>query len=426
MSDQNTNPPFQSFPLHIPRPKDAPLPLAGVRVADFTRYMAGPYCTQTLCDLGAEVIKIEAVEGGDETRTFIPPEIDGESPYFLGLNRGKRSVALNLASEGGRRVARDIVAACDIVVENFSPGVMERLGLSEPDLRKVRPDIIYCAISGYGSGTSHADQPGFDSVFQAETGFMSMTGASNGPPMRTGSPIIDIASAMQATTAILAALVARHVHGDGQRVEVSMFDTGLAILGYQSMNYLSGGGDPVRQGNEAAVATPIGLFDTADGGQLYVSCGSQRSWIALAKHVLERPDLVEDPRFSDNRRRNENRLDLTEIMERIFSGAPRDHWIGKARAGRVPIGAVRTVGEAMEATLTRERGLVSRIEDASGRQVPNIGSPLRFDRTPVADPQPAPRLGADTEPVLRTWLGYDDACMEKARRDGAFSPRKPK
>jgi crotonobetainyl-CoA:carnitine CoA-transferase CaiB-like acyl-CoA transferase len=416
-----TDPPYRHFPLHRPRPDGAPLALDGIRVADFTRYLAGPWCTQSLADMGAEVIKIESVVGGDETRSFKPPEIEGESPYFLGLNRGKKSISLNLASAGGVRVARDLARWADIVVENFSPGVMKRLGLDYAALRAVNPELIYCAISAYGSDSSYADQPGFDSVFQAESGFMSLTGEPDRQPMRTGSPVIDIATSMNATSAMLGALVARERGGHGQYVEVAMFDTAISLLGYQPMNYLAGGADPVRQGNEAPVATPIGLFETADGGAVYVSCGTQRSWRTLAEGVLGRPDLIDHPDYADNRLRNSNRPALMSLIAGILRTAPRDHWMERARAAKAPIGAVRSVGEALDAPLARERRIVTRVARPGGADVPNIASPFRFGATPVADPVPAPRLNEHFEEVLRDVLGYDAGAIAELDELGAFS-----
>lgn len=416
--------PFHDLPPPVARPADAPLALGGIRVVDFTRFLAGPYCTQALADLGAEVIKVENIDGGDETRHFRPPEVDGESPYFIGLNRNKKSIALNLASAGGKQIAQDLAARADIVVENFSPGVMTRLGLDYEALRMLNPRLIYCALTAYGSDGSHADQPGFDSVFQAESGFMSLTGEPDGPPMRTGSPVIDIAAAMNATSVVLAALVARERLGVGQYVEVSMYDTALTLLGYQPMNYLADGNDPVRQGNTAPVATPVALFDTSDGGAVYVSCGSQKSWQMLAEGVLARPDLVSDPDYADNRARNRNRAALMAVLKGIFASQPRDHWIARARAARVPIGAVRSVGEALLAPLSRERGIVSRVERADGGAVPNIASPFRLGATPVADPVPAPRLDADAQAVLSDLLGYDAGTIAAREAAGAFASRK--
>lgn len=416
-------PAYLSFPLHEPR-AIAPLALDGIRVLDFTRYLAGPWCTQTLADMGAEVIKIEAPGSGDETRNYQPPDVDGEAPYFLGLNRNKKSLCLNLASPAGASVVKDLIRKSDVVVENFSPGVMKRLGLDYAALTAIRPDLVYCAITAYGSDSSAADQPGFDSVFQAESGFASLTGDPDRLPMRTGSPVIDIATSMNATSGVLAALVARERAGIGQYVEVSMFDTAFTLLGYQPMNYLASGEDPVRQGNTAPVATPIGMFETGDGGPIYVSCGTQRSWVALAVHVLERPDLVDHPDYRDNRARNRNRGALMSLIADIFLTQPRDHWMDRATRGKVPIGAVRTVGEAMHAPLARERRVVTRVSRAGGGEVPNIASPFRFSATPVADPVAAPRLDAHAEEVLRDLLGYDDTLIGKLREGEAFSPRR--
>ncbi|MAW87061.1 MAG: carnitine dehydratase [Phyllobacteriaceae bacterium] len=415
--------PFRKSPPYSPRPAGAPLALQGIRVVDFTRYLAGPASTQTLADLGAEVIKVEAIGSGDETRTYQPPDVDGESPYFIGLNRGKKSLCLNLASPGGEEIVRDLVRRADIVVENFAPGVMGRLGLDYEALRKINPRLIYCAITAYGSGNSHSAQPGFDSVFQAESGFASLTGDPDRLPMRTGSPVIDIGAAMNGTIAVLAALFAREKTGTGQYVEVSMFSTALNMLAYFPMNYLAGGPDPVRQGNTAPVATPIGMFETAAGGPVYVSCGSQKSWEALAVHVLDRPDLVTDPDYASNRERNANRDRLFAVMDTIFRSRPRDHWIDKARAGRVPVGAVRSVGEALQSPLALETNVVTRVAREDGGEVPNIASPLRLSQTPVADPVPAPRLDADRDTVLRNLLGYDDKRIAQAADRGAFSPR---
>ncbi len=416
-------PPYRTFPPHAPRPADAALALEGVRVLDFTRYLAGPHCTQTLADLGAEVIKIEAVGAGDETRSYQPPDVDGEAPYFLGLNRNKKSLCLNLASPGGAAVVRDLVLKTDVVVENFSPGVMTRLGLDYDALRKLRPDLIYCAVTAYGSDSSYSDQPGFDSVFQAESGFASLTGDPDRLPMRTGSPVIDIAAAMNATSAILSALFARQRLGSGQYVEVSMYDTAITLLGYQPMNYLASGLDPVRQGNSAPVATPIGMFETGGDGPIYVSCGTQRSWIALARHVLGRPDLVDNPDYVDNRARNRNRSALVALMTGIFMSRPRDHWIDLALKGRAPIGAVRSVAEALNAPLARERRIVTRVARDDGGEAPNIASPLRFSLTPVADPVPAPRLNEHADAILRGLLGYDADRIDRLEAEGAVAAR---
>lgn len=416
----NQSRPVENLAAPIPRSADRPPPLDGIRVLDFTRYLSGPWCTQTLADLGARVIKIERPGTGDETRGFTPPQIAGESPYFLGLNRNKQSIALDLRAEMGVEVARALGAQSDIVVENFAPGVMEKYGLGYEALREVNPTLIYCAISGWGSEGLYSDQPGFDSVFQAESGFAALTGDADRPPMRTGSPVIDIAAAMNATTAVLAALTARDRQGIGQRLEVALYDTALTMTAYYGMNYLASGRDPERRGNSAAVAAPIDLFTASDGKAIYVSCGTKRSWEEFAAKVLERPDLITDPRFATHQDRNVNKEALTNEIAAIVATQPRDHWMKRAFSVRSPVGAVRTVGEAFAAPATTDRGLATALPHPSGEIVPNVTSALRFGATPVADPVAAPALDADRAAILSEVLGWDEARQFEAASAGAF------
>lgn len=413
--------PVDSLPFPLARAADKPLALAGLRVIDFTRFLAGPLCTQILADLGAEVIKIEDPETGDGTRAYKPPEIAGESPYFLGLNRNKKSIVLNLRSAAAVEVAKDLVRSADVVVENFLPGTMERFGLGYADLRAINPRFVYCAMSGYGSDSSLADQPGFDAVFQAESGFASLTGDPDRLPMRTGAPVIDIATSMNAAIAVLAALAARDRYGFGQRVEVSLFESAFNLLAYFSMNYLAGGKDPVRQGNTAPVATPLGMFETADGGAIYVSCSTQKSWETLAVAVLERPDLTSDPRFATNRLRNAHQSELMALLAEIIRTRPRDEWMERIHRERVPAGAVRSVGEALTSSAARQHAIATRVPHPSGDVVPNIASPFRFGETPVADPAAAPRLGEHQQAVLDGMLGYGPDRIAALAAAGAFA-----
>lgn len=408
--------------LPPPRPRDAakPLALVGIRVLDFTRYLAGPWCTQTLGDLGAEVIKVESPVGGDGTRAFTPPEVGGESPYFLGLNRNKKSIAVDLRSPAGKAVVEDLVRASDIVVENFLPGAMDRLGLGYEALKALNPKLIYCAVNGYGAGSSLAEQPGFDSVFQAESGFASLTGDPDRLPMRTGTPIIDITASMNATIAILAALAARDRQAIGQRVEVTLYDTAVGLLAYHGMNYLASGKDPVRQGNTAPIATPIGMFPTRDGGAVYISCGTQKSWEDLAIKMLERPDLATHPHYAHHRDRNAHQAELMGLLERIFQTRDRDHWVERARVSGVPLGAVRSVGDALSAPFAGERRIATKVQHPSGDVVPNVSAPFFFSETPVADPIAAPALDADRPAILRDLLGYDEAQIKAMAEQGAF------
>ncbi|MBP0441168.1 CaiB/BaiF CoA transferase family protein [Tianweitania sediminis] len=408
--------------LPEPKRRDAskPLALEGLRVIDFTRFLAGPWCTQTLADLGAEVIKVESPGGGDGTRAFTPPEIGGESPYFLGLNRNKKSIAIDMRTASGKEIVRDLVKASDVVVENFLPGAMERLELGYEELKILNPGLIYCAVNGYGASSSLADQPGFDSVFQAESGFASLTGDPDRMPMRTGTPIIDITASMNATIAILAALAARERHGMGQRAEVTLFDTAVGLLAYHGMNYLASGKDPFRQGNTAPVSTPIGMFATKDDRAVYISCGTQKSWEDLAIRMLERPDLAQHPRFAHHRDRNANQAELMALLEQIFKERERDHWVERARAAGVPLGAVRSVGEAFFSPFAAERGIATKLHHPDGDVVPNVSAPFFFSETPVVDPIAAPRLDADRPAVLRDVLGYADSRIKDMEQQGAF------
>lgn len=412
--------PLADFPPFTPRRADAPLALGGMRVVDFTRFLAGPWCTQTLADFGAEVIKIENPGVGDETRLYTPPDIAGEAPYFLGLNRNKRSIVLDLRNPAGVAVARDLACKADILVENFAPHMMKRFGLDYASLRELNPRLIFCSVSGWGADSSLADQPGFDSVFQAESGFASLTGDPDRLPMRTGTPIIDITASMNATIAVLAALTAREKTGEGQHVEVALFDTAVTLLAYFSMNYLASGVDPVRMGNMAPVATPIGMFETADGGAIYVSCGTQRTWENFATKVLERPDLVSDPRFRTNRDRNAHKQELMDLIGAIMRTADRDTWMERIHRARSPAGAVRSVGEALHSKAAMERKLVTVRKTSDGTPVPLISSPFRMSGTPVADPILPPALGEHRDEILTQLLGYEAEKIATLEAAGAF------
>jgi len=424
------NRPVDDLPPPNPRYGFRPPPLDGVRVLDFTRYLSGPWCTQTLADLGADVIKVERPGIGDETRGFTPPEICGESPYFLGLNRNKRSMTLDLRTPSGVAVARDLATASDILVENFAPGVMNRYGLGYSALKEINPSLIYCAISGWGAEGAYADQPGFDSVFQAESGFASLTGDPDRPPMRTGSPVIDIAAAMNASTAILAALAARDRPGPnqgvGQWVEVALYDTALTMTAYYGMNYLASGRSPVRQGNTAAVAAPLGLFEAADGKAIYVSCGTKRSWEDFARGVLDRPDMIVDHRFATHQDRNINKAVLMAEIGEIIAGQPRDFWMERVLRVKSPVGAVRSIAEAFQAVAAKERGMATAVPHPGGDVVPNVTSAFRFSETPVVQPVAAPALDANRDEILREVLRCDDARIAALDRTGAFGASQDK
>ncbi len=278
------------LPNRAPRAKGLPAALEGLLVVDFTRVVAGPACTQSLADFGAEVIKVENPDGGDDTRSYEHADLAGESAAFISLNRNKRGIALDLTKPEARDVARELIAKADVVVENFSSGVMDRFGLDYASVAPTNPRLVYCSISAYGRRGPFASRPGFDPITQAESGFMSLNGFPDGPPVRTGPPAIDMVTGMSACNAILLALFARDRLGRGQHVEVALFDVALAMTGFYGMAYLMTGVNPSRQGNSPNGSPSVGLYDAADA-PFYIACANDRLYRRLVVEVLGRPDL---------------------------------------------------------------------------------------------------------------------------------------
>ena len=307
------------LPDRTPRAGGAPTALDGLRVVDFTRIVAGPACTQTLADFGAEVIKIENPEGGDDTRAYEHAEIGGESAAYLSLNRNKRGIVLDLTVAEAREVARALIARADVVVENFSATVMEKFGLDYPSVVSSNPRLVYCSISAYGRKGPFASRPGFDPITQAESGFMSLNGFPDGPAVRTGPPIVDMATGMSACNAILMALLARERLGRGQHVEVALFDIAMSMTGFYGMAYLINGTNPGRFGNSPNGSPTVGVYEASDG-PLYMACANDRLYRRLVTDVLERADLITDPRFANRRARTANKEKLRAIVAGVFAG----------------------------------------------------------------------------------------------------------
>jgi crotonobetainyl-CoA:carnitine CoA-transferase CaiB-like acyl-CoA transferase len=407
------------LPERLPRAKGVPTALDGLLVVDFTRVVAGPACTQTLADFGAEVIKIENPEGGDDTRAYEHAALGGESAAFLSLNRGKRGIVLDFARPEACEIARELIARADVVVENFSSGVMKKYGLDYASVAPSNPRLVYCSISAYGREGPFASRPGFDPITQAESGFMSLNGFPDGPPVRTGAPIVDMATGMTACNAILLALLARDRLGRGQQVEVALFDIAVAMTGFYGMTYLMTGVNQSRFGNSPNGSPTVGLYEAADG-PFYVACANDRLVRRLLTEVLGRPDLVTDPEFATRRARTANKEKLRSILARIFAGDLRDNWIARMKAANVPVGYLRTIEQAFNAPEVRERHRLSQIPHPTAGTVPNVEPPLRLALTPVADPVAAPVLGEHTREVLRKTLGYDDARIAALEGAGAF------
>jgi crotonobetainyl-CoA:carnitine CoA-transferase CaiB-like acyl-CoA transferase len=408
------------FPEYTPRPSNTPTALQGIRVIDFSHFIAGPFATMILADMGAEVIKIEAPGGGDDLRRYPPvhPDLKHGAP-FLWTNRNKRSVAVDLKSPEGLKVVRELIAAADVVVENFSTGVMERLGLDYESCRKIRPEIIYCSVSAYGREGAFADRLGFDPIAQVESGFVSMNGYPDREGVRALSPVMDISTAMMACNAVLGALVARERSGRGQAVEVSLFDNALLMTGYATLQHLFSGVDTQRYGNTSPDTCPSGVFQAQDSA-FYINCGNDKIFQRLMSQVIERPDLASAEIYATGPDRIRRREELFAILGEAFAQKPCSHWQLRMRAAGVPCGQVRTVGEAIRSPEARERGLVTRIPHPKLGWVPNVTLPIRYAGTPVADPVAAPAVGQHTSEVLCEILGYDEDRLAQLAEAGAL------
>jgi crotonobetainyl-CoA:carnitine CoA-transferase CaiB-like acyl-CoA transferase len=405
-----------SLPAPTPRPAGAPLALDGVKVADFSHFIAGPLCARTLADLGAQVIKIEKVDGGDDMRRLQPAVAEGESAAFLWNNRNKRSIALDLKAEEGREIAKTIAARSDIVLENFSTGVMDRLGLGYDVLAALNPRLIYCSISAYGRSGSLKDRLGFDSIAQAESGFMSMNGEPDQIGQRAGPSVMDMSTALATGNAILAALFARERTGRGQFIEAALYDQAVTLVGFHAMNYLVSGVGPTRFGNNSRDTVPTAAIEAADG-PIYVTCANDRTWQRMAA-VLGRPDLATDPEFATTPARVRNRDRLMDIVGDIIVTQSRDHWLAQMRKAGVPAGSINSVAEAFSSPEIHARELLSAIPHPTVGTVPNVAPAFRLHGTPIADPVAAPVLGQHTAEILQSMLGYDEsriAALAEAR-----------
>jgi crotonobetainyl-CoA:carnitine CoA-transferase CaiB-like acyl-CoA transferase len=407
------------LPDRAPREQGAPTALDGLLVVDFTRVVAGPACTQTLADFGARVIKIENPEGGDDTRHYEHAEIGGESAAYLSLNRNKRGITLDFTRPEALEVARDLIAKADVVVENFSGGVMKKFGLDYASVASTNPRLVYCSISAYGRKGPFALRPGFDPITQAESGFMSLNGFPDGQPVRTGPPIVDMATGMSACNAILLALLARDRLGRGQHVEVALIDIAVAMTGFYGMAYLITGSNPGRFGNSPNGSPSVGVYEASDG-PFYIACANDRLYRRLVTEVLERPDLVTDPQFATRKARTANREKLRAVIGAAFRADRLENWMAKMKKANIPVGYLRTVEQGFNAPEVRERHRLSRIPHPTAGSVPNIETPLRLELTPVVDPVAAPLLGEHTREVLRGTLGYDDGRIAALADAGAF------
>ncbi len=380
--------------------------LDGIRVLDFTRVLAGPYCTVLLGDLGAEIIKIENPEGGDDTRGFNVSPTLAFSTYFLAVNRNKKSIAIDIRTEAGGEAIRALAAKADVVVENYRTGVMDRYGIGYENLNAINPRIIFASVSAYGREGPLKDRPGYDPIVQAESGFMSLTGEPDGEPMRTGVSIADMFTGMFAAQAITAALYVRDKIGRGQRIDVPLYDATVNMLHHASTAYLVDEVVTGRYGNGNILAQPVGLF-MADDGPIMIAMTNNRLFKRFCEEVLGRPEIMDDPRFADNAARVAHRKELIAELNAVFGKDTRANWIAKMAAAGIPAGEVRDVGQALTSEETRAREMIVDQPHPRLGIVPGIRSPMTLSETPVRDPVAAPDLGADTAEVLREIAGYD-------------------
>jgi crotonobetainyl-CoA:carnitine CoA-transferase CaiB-like acyl-CoA transferase len=375
-------------------------PLEGLVVADFSRVLAGPFATMLLGDLGADVVKVEHPEAGDETRAWGPPWHGGHSTYYLSVNRNKRSVALDLKTDAGREAARALAGRADVLVENFKAGTLERLGLGFGEMARDNPGLVWCSISGFGRGAG-ADLPGYDFLVQAMSGLMSITGPADGEPTKVGVALVDVLTGLYAFGGILAALAERDRSGRGQRVEVSLLGSALASLVNQASSYLCTGRPPRAMGNRHPSITPYETLATADR-PLVVAVGNDGQFARLCR-VLGLPELAADPRFATNAARVANRDALAGLLERALAARGAAEWVATLAEGGVPCGLVNDVGEAF--ALAERLGL-DPVVAAGG--VPQVADPIRLSSTPVSYRLAPPALGEHTARVLG-WLGTPPA-----------------
>ncbi|WP_417669608.1 CaiB/BaiF CoA transferase family protein [Roseibium sp.] len=385
-------------------------PLSGIRVLDFSRILSGPYATQILADLGAEVIKVETVDKGDETRHF-PPFQGDLSHYFIALNRGKKSIALNLKSERGAQLARELAAKVDIVVENFRPGVMDKLGLGYDVLAKDNSGLLYCSISGFGSDSPLSDKPAFDIVAQALSGIMSINREAGAAPNRLGIPLGDMAGGIFGLFGILAALVERERTGKGQRIDVAMLDGLMGMLGYLAQIYFVTGKAPEPVGTKHPNIVPYGAYPASDG-HVIVACLTEQFWHNFAR-ALEKPELISDPRFAEYAARLENRALLEEIVEERMRGNDKGYWLDRLREFDVPSAPILDVGEALEQAHTSQSDLVGTSYHEAVGEMQYLRTPIRFAGKPLDGSTPPPLLGEQTADVLSDFLGIDEREIEE-------------
>jgi crotonobetainyl-CoA:carnitine CoA-transferase CaiB-like acyl-CoA transferase len=401
-------------------------PLAGIKVIDLSRVLAGPWASQLLADYGADVIKVERPASGDDTRSWGPPWLKdsngcdtAESAYFQSANRNKRSMTVDLAQPRGQQIVKALAADADVFIENFRVGTLKRFGLDSDTLRSVNPKLVYCTISAWGQDGTRSSEPGYDAMMQASGGLMSITGAPDGDgggPQKVGVAIADIMAGMYATTAILAALHARERTGSGQSIDVPLYDTQVAWLANQAMNYLVTGEVPQRLGTAHPNIVPYQAFETSDG-HLMLAVGNDRQFRSCAAR-LGCAELAELPEYATNAARVANRDRLIVLLAEQFRHRQTAYWIGALRDAQVPCGPINDLADVFSGPYAAERHLVLALPHPVAGSAPGVANPVRFSDTPVDYRLAPPTLGQHTSAILRDTLGYSDSEIDELRQSG--------
>ncbi|MFH1639657.1 MAG: CoA transferase [Chloroflexota bacterium] len=393
-------------------------PLEGIGVVDLTRVLSGPYCTMMLADMGADVIKIEIPGKGDDTRQWGPPFINGESAYFLSINRNKKSLTLDLSKKEGKETLRALIAKNDVVVENFRNGVMGRLGFGYDEIKKINPRAIHCAISGFGRTGPDADRPGYDVMVQAEGGVMSLTGEPDGLPMKVGVSEADITAGLLALNGILLALIARGKSGRGQFVDIGMLDGQVAILTYQAGIYFATGESPPRLGSKHPTIAPYEPVLTKDG-YIILAVGNDSLWQRFCK-LVKREGLITDERFATNAQRVSNHDVLLKIVEEIMQAHGKKEWLELLKENGVPCGDIRSVKEVCTYPHVLAREMVVELSHPTAGNIKVTGVPIKLSATPGAVETPPPTLGQHNEEILSSRLGFSREKIAQLEKDGVI------